>query len=92
VGRLKGYSTPTLDKWKEEIALAERLLIHAHGPAYNSTNIDAPNEGTNPEIRNIRVLNWGSVRSLNREVSGLMWTTARTQFNQCLIYGKEPAL
>jgi hypothetical protein len=33
IGRLKGERTPPEQDWSREIALAERLLIHSHGPA-----------------------------------------------------------
>jgi hypothetical protein len=74
VGRLKGDNTPSRQQWNDDIKLAEKLLIHSHGPAYNSTHImDCE---ADPKVRNIRVLNWGAVRSLHREVSGLVWTSA----------------
>jgi hypothetical protein len=85
VGRLKGATTPPLAQWHREIDLAEKLLIHSHGPAYNSTHIMAVNE-SDPSIRDLRILNWGCVRSLHREVSGLMWTTAASQFDPLPIY------
>jgi len=73
VGRLKGAMTPSRDEWDRQIELAERLLIHAHAPAYNSTNIDSVSE-SDPEVCNARVLNWGGHRDLHPEVSGLRWT------------------
>ncbi len=51
----------------------EGLLIYAHGPAYNSSCIqDPPPTGA---VRHLRILNWGSYRSLLPEVSGLRWFT-----------------
>jgi hypothetical protein len=38
VGRLIG-TTPLLSVWRKEIDTAEVLLIHSHGPAYNSQNV-----------------------------------------------------
>ena len=78
VGRLKGATTPSTEQWHEEIDLAEKLLIHAHGPAYNATNIMAVSED-NPKVCNIRVLNWGCHRTLRPEVSGRRWTKAATE-------------
>ena len=75
VGRLIGRVTLPPEQWLENIALAEALLIHAHGPAYNSQSVkEAPRHG------NVRVLNWGAVRSLHREVSGLMWSHRAEEF------------
>jgi hypothetical protein len=35
IGRLIG-PTPDLETWRRQIDMAEQLLIHSHGPAYNS--------------------------------------------------------
>jgi hypothetical protein len=75
VGMLVSMQTPDLGRWLEEIQQAEMLLIHSHGPAYNSTNIQAL---AKPEwVANVRILNWGNCRSLQREVSGRMWSAAQ---------------
>jgi len=74
VGRLKYDVPPIQNEWKRDVRIAERLLIHAHGPGYNSTNIMLVSE-SDPDICNARVLNIGAVRALHREVSGLMWTS-----------------
>ena len=88
VGRLKWAKTPERDQWDREIEQAEALLIHAHGPAYNSTNIKAINN--EEAVKNIRVLDWGAVCSLHREVSGLMWMAAAPA-RELVIYGRPPA-
>jgi hypothetical protein len=90
VGRLKGEKTPDhLDQWHREIGMAETLLIHAHGPAYNAQNIGCiPRDGEN--VKDIRVLNWGAVRSLNREVSGLMWTAIGARARKFPVYSSVP--
>ncbi len=75
VGRLIGKETPDPEEWFRQIDLAEMLLIHAHGPAYNSTHIQAMYRPH--DVANVRVLNWGSCRSLQREVSGRMWSAPR---------------
>jgi hypothetical protein len=90
VGRLIGAFTPSSEQWQQEIKYAESLLIHAHGPAYNSTNIEAVNEA-DPGVQNVRVLNWGAVRSLSREVSGLMWSSRGTEFQNRPFYGDAPS-
>jgi hypothetical protein len=89
LGRLKGQITPGKDEWNREIDLAEKLLIHAHAPAFNSTHIMAVSEGPgiSPEVQNVRVLNWKSHRSLHREVSGLVWTKAGQTFSEFKTYG-----
>jgi hypothetical protein len=72
VGRLRWVAQPSTEVWNEDIAVAEALLIHSHAPAYNTTF------GKEPPSRekhgNARVINWGAVRSLHREVSGLVWS------------------
>jgi hypothetical protein len=87
VGRLKGNKNITLEQWRIDVDAAEKLLIHSHAPAYNSSSVKSP-----PGIErcgSVRVLNWGAVRSLNREVSGTMWTALGQQFNEFSIYQKN---
>lgn len=72
VGRLIGETPPKAEEWYRQISLAEMLLIHAHAPAYNSQYIREP--PIPEECGHVRVLNFGAVRSLHREVSGLVWT------------------
>jgi hypothetical protein len=84
VGRLMGATTPELARWRWEIDVAEKLLIHSHGPAYNALHVyQAPSAG---ECSDVRVLNWGSNRSLAREVSGLMWTKRGDTFREQATY------
>jgi hypothetical protein len=74
VGRLSGDQPRSPDIWINEIRLAEKLLIHEHAPAYNSTHIMAiRNEA---EVANVRVINFGKTRSLRREVSGYIGSPA----------------
>ena len=73
VGRLKGAATPDLGRWHKEIDLAEKLLIYALAPAYNSTYIKDLIE-KDPEVCTTRVINSGAARSLQREISGRVWT------------------
>jgi hypothetical protein len=89
VGRLKGAATPSPEQWAQEITLAEALLIHSHGPAYNSQYVkEAPPQATHGHVR---VLNWGAVRALHREVSGLMWSPRAEQSKRYEVYGAASA-
>lgn len=72
IGRLYGAITPSEEKWSNEISLAERLLIYAHKPGFNSSSISSYPD---PELRNVHVLNWGDHRDLYPEVSGYRFTT-----------------
>jgi hypothetical protein len=83
VGRLIG-ETPDLDTWRGQIDAAEKLLIHSHAPAYNTQHIY--NSPLVSECEHIRVLNWGACRSLAREVSGLMWTSAGVELRSKGVY------
>ncbi len=53
----------------------ERMLIYAHSPAGNSSNILTINRDENKlkEFYNLKVFNYSSRRSLMREISGEMW-------------------
>ncbi len=66
-GKLIG-KTPSEEEWEEMIAKAEQLLIHAHRPAHNSSNINSVKE---KKLQNTHVLNWGSFRNLLPEVSSM---------------------
>jgi len=71
VGRLIGDDIPHDDEWTKLINVAERLLIYAHAPAYNSQCIStAPPSDLEP----YHVLNFGSYRAIAPEVSGARWT------------------
>jgi hypothetical protein len=64
------------------IHLVESLLIYAHGPAYNSASVQDP--PANSPLRGIRILNWGSHRSILPEVSGVRWLTPHQQIRSLL--------
>ena len=67
VGRCYGWhGTPSVKVWEEQINLAEKLLILAHQPTYNSQK----GSWRNPKLQHVHVLNWGCHRSLFPEVSG----------------------
>ncbi|PMM58881.1 hypothetical protein [Vibrio lentus] len=65
VGKLGSNDAVSQVIWQEQIDIAEKLLIFAHTPAYNSSNINSlsgiPFDTT--------VYNWGNQRSLFPEVS-----------------------
>jgi hypothetical protein len=85
VGRLRGPAQRLKQDWDEDIAIAESLLIHSHAPGYNGHY--AKNPPSQDRCGLARVLNWGAVRSLQREVSGLMWTAAAKAFEEYAVYG-----
>jgi hypothetical protein len=72
IGRLSGSETPANDTWERNIKLAERLLIYAHAPPHNTQKSLANLE---PDLRFVRVLNWGKHRDLLPEVSGARWSS-----------------
>ncbi|MGJ8671307.1 hypothetical protein [Rubritalea sp.] len=67
IGRLAGNTPDTLT-WESHIDAAERLLIYAHFPPYNTQ------KWTRGDVSNYHVLNWGRYRDLFPEVSGQRWT------------------
>ena len=71
VGRLCGVSTPNYAVWTEQIRQAERLLIYAHYPPFNTQKEIGALE---PTLRTVHVLNWFSHRDLFPEVSGARWS------------------
>jgi hypothetical protein len=88
LGRLIGRETPSLEEWKRQIIVAEALLIHAHAPAYCSQHIKQVEKKI--DVSHARVHNWGAVRSLHREVSGLTWTKRSDDFKRLPPYGTRP--
>jgi hypothetical protein len=69
---------------EEDVCAAEALLIHSHAPAFNSTYIkEAPSASANAGVR---VLNWGAICMLSREVSGLVWTQHALQLRNLPVY------
>jgi len=86
VGRLAGSTTPDDDEWSEQIDLCERLLIYAHGPAYNSRGL---NTIPDQRLMNTHVLNWGCYRNLLPEVSGARWTSKYDTMRVYEVYGKH---
>ena len=69
VGRLCGREQPDDQTWGLQIKRAERLLIFAHAPPWNSQGID--NYG---DVGNLQILNWGNREQLLAEVSTTRWS------------------
>ena len=63
------------DIWDKYIDSAERMLIYAHEPARNSSNILNITKNINKlkELEDVRIFNYGNYRSLMPEISGEMW-------------------
>ena len=64
VGRLAGEQQPVNAEWERCIDEAERLLIYAHAPSWNSQCINEYGD-----IRNLHILNWENYGQLLPEVS-----------------------
>jgi len=74
LGRLYGEQTPSDKQWENQIDLAEVLLINAHKPAQNASNIGELSHLMDKDLRNVHVLNWGDFGSLLPEITGDRWT------------------
>ncbi|TVY04472.1 hypothetical protein FPZ45_02510 [Cohnella terricola] len=86
VGRLAGSVTPSNDIWLQEIDLAERLLIYAHKPAFNSMSLQTV---PHHDLCNVHILNWGLFNQLMPEVSGLRWTNILDSMPNYEVYGEH---
>ena len=74
VGRLEKSERKrqlTDDDWSRQIEFAEKLLIFAHSPAFNSQQIKEINSD---QLADVHILNWDSYGCLLPEVSGNRWT------------------
>lgn len=72
VGRLASKNSVTIDDWNKRIDQAEKLLIYAHSPAYNTQNTRSLPEDY---ILKNKIFNWNSKRDLFPEVSGSRYTS-----------------
>ncbi len=65
----------TQEQWNEMIRLAEKLLIYAHWPAGNSSNINTVSRKDQElnRLKDVRVFNYFNYRSLLPEVSGTLY-------------------
>lgn len=69
IGRLCGESQPANDQhWSHLIEIAEKLLIYAHTPSWNSANIN-----NFRDVGDIHIFNWGSPGQLLPEVTSKRW-------------------
>ncbi len=76
VGRLFSEHQPSSEEiWDKMIDISERMLIFAHEPARNSSNIltITRNKTKLEEFKNIRIFNYDNYRSLMPEISGELW-------------------
>lgn len=69
LGHLCGPDDIPEAQWPSLIDAAENILIFAHSPAFNSSRLNAIRN----RDRDVRVLNWGSRKSLLPEVSVSRW-------------------
>ena len=66
-----GERRPAEYMWSRWVTRAERLLIHAHSPAWNAQNVSPEKGPPNGRVyRDLHVLNWGQFGQLLPEVSG----------------------
>lgn len=86
IGRLAGNKTPNNEEWGKQINLAEKLLIHAHAPAYNSMSISSIPDA---ELQDIHILNWGTFNNLLPEISGSRWTNKYYEMPNYDVFGKH---
>ena len=75
VGRLFADEQPSATEWNKLIDIAEKMLIYAHAPAMNSSNIVNVSKDKKflKKCENIRIFNYDQCRSLFPEISGEMW-------------------
>lgn len=86
LGKLAGEETPNDAVWDKHINLAERLLIFAHSPAYNTQkSIQRIDE----DLRAVHILNWGCHRDLLPEVSGTRWTSKFQEMPKYHVFSTE---
>lgn len=86
VGRVAGQKKITEDDWGTKIDIAEKLLIYAHLPVFNTSNTKSVPEKI---VLQSRVFNWDSYRSLFPEVSGSRLTSKYDHIYDGHIYSYE---
>jgi hypothetical protein len=77
---------PLDDLWNAQIDRAERLLIYACSPAFNSQKELGK---LDTELQDVHVLNWGCIRDLLPEVSGARWTSKYDLMPNYHIFGES---
>ena len=86
LGRLSGYTgTPLEEEWSRQISIVERLLIHSHWPAGNSSGL---NVRFGSDMHDLHVFNWGDYRSLLPEVSGSRYSDRYDSDERYAAYGE----
>ena len=85
LGRLAGYDQPSEPDWNRLIDVAERLLIFAHQPAWNTQD-----KNELKVLDHYLVLNWGDRQRgfVLPEVSTRYWRACETE-NDYRIYGEN---
>lgn len=88
VGRLFDKKQPNINEWSQLIDIAERMLIFAHSPARNSSNILNISKDIQKlkDFENVRVFNYGCYKSLMPEVSGELWVKDFTEEETVFVY------
>src|SRR3989338_9084325 len=74
IGRFAGRNRITQEVWDKQIEHAEKLLIYAHKPAFNTQNTKSLSES---DLLECRIYNWESHRDLFPEVSGRRFVTSK---------------
>ena len=87
MGRIAGEITPPDKVWNEQIDFAERLLVYACRPAYNSQQHLTAKLDT--KLQKVHILNWGQFRDLLPEVSGARWTSKYDDMPKYHVFGSE---
>ena len=92
VGRLFEVKQPSIEHWENMISKAEQMLIYAHSPAKNSSNILSITKSKDKlqEFEKIRVLNYDNHRSLMPEVTGELWVKGFDNYKG--VFGSEDLL
>ncbi|WP_457592529.1 hypothetical protein [Hydrogenimonas sp.] len=92
IGRFFDKEQVSDEEWDKQIDLAEKMLIFAHEPARNSSNIKnvTKNHSLLKEFENIRIFNYNAYRSLMPEISGELWLRGFEDFKG--VFGSEALL
>ena len=85
VGRIFGDKKEKINtaEWDKMIDTAERMLIYAHRPAFNSSNIATISRDKQilKSYVGVRIFNYDSCRSLMPEISGEIWVRELEDFD-----------
>ena len=75
VGRCCSNENVEESVWKEEICLAEKLLIVANKPMRNAQGVAWLSSSADQKCHNVHVLNWGEYGAILPEASGARWSS-----------------